>query len=123
MRLGFLRIRRRAEKTNSQFTGNRAEYPDTGAGDSCSQWKDGVCPPKDIAEVKNAYEIYEHLNALNLYSADDLLVVHGIMMRDLIEEAGMFRARPVGVVDQEGNNLYFGTLSVYALDSAMKLLD
>lgn len=60
---------------------------------------------------------------MNLYSADDLLVVHGIMMRDLIEEAGMFRARPVGVVDQEGNNLYFGTLSDYALDSPIKLLD
>ena len=60
---------------------------------------------------------------MNLYFADDLLVVHGIMMRDLIEEAGMFRARPVGVVDQEENNLYFGTLSDYALDSAMKLLD
>ena len=82
-----------------------------------------LAPPKDIAEVKNAYEIYEHLDALNPYSADDLLAAHGVMMRGLVEESGMFRTRPVGVVDQKGNILHFGTLPDYVPDSVMKLLD
>ncbi len=82
-----------------------------------------LAPPKDIAEVKNAYEIYEHLDSLNPYSADDLLAAHGVMMRGLVKEAGMFRTRSVGVVDQKGNILHFGTLPDYVPDSIMKLLD
>ena len=65
--------------------------------------KQVLAPPKDIAEVKNAYEIYEHLDQLNPYSVEDLLRAHGVMMRGLVEEAGEFRSRPVGVVDSEGN--------------------
>lgn len=40
-----------------------------------------LAPPKDIAEVKNAYEIYERLDELDPYSVDDLLTAHGIMTR------------------------------------------
>lgn len=61
-----------------------------------------LVPPKDIAEVKNAYEIYERLDELNPYSVDDLLTAHGIMTRGLVEESGMFRTQPVGVVYQGG---------------------
>ena len=35
--------------------------------------KQVLAPPKDIAEVKNAYEIYERLDELNPFSVDDLL--------------------------------------------------
>lgn len=72
-----------------------------------------IAPPKDIAEVKNAYEIYDHLAELDPYSMDDLLFAHRIMMRGLVQEAGEFRSRPVGVVDNEGNILHFGTLPPY----------
>ena len=65
-----------------------------------------LAPPKDIAEVKNAYEIYERLDELDPYSIDDLLIAHGIMTRWLVKESGMFRSRPVGVVDQKGNLLH-----------------
>lgn len=82
-----------------------------------------LAPPKDIAEVKNAYEIYERLDELDPYSVDDLLLAHGIMTRDLVEESGMFRTRPVGVVDQEGRVLHFGTLPQYVPDLVMELLD
>lgn len=82
-----------------------------------------LAPPKDIAEVKNAYEIYERLNELNPYSVDDLLTAHSIMTRDLIDESGMFRSRPVGVVDQSGNVLHFGTLPQYVPDLVMQLLE
>ena len=82
-----------------------------------------LAPPKDIAEVKNAYEIYERLDELNSYSVDDLLTAHGIMTRGLVEESGIFRTRPVGVVNQEGHVLHFGTLPQYVPDLVMGLLD
>lgn len=82
-----------------------------------------LAPPKDIAEVKNAYEIYERLDELDPYSVDDLLTAHGIMTRGLVEESGMFRTRPVGVVDSEGNVLHFGTLPQYVPALVMELLD
>lgn len=82
-----------------------------------------LAPPKDIAEVKNAYEIYERLDELDPYSVDDLLTAHGIMTRGLVEESGMFRTRPVGVVDNEGHILHFGTLPQYVPDLVMELLD
>lgn len=82
-----------------------------------------LAPPKDIAEVKNAYEIYERLNELDPYSVDDLLTAHSIMTRSLIEESGIFRTRPVGVVDNEGHVLRFGTLPQYIPNLVMELLD
>ena len=82
-----------------------------------------LAPPKDIAEVKNAYEVYERLDELDPYSVDDLLCAHGIMTRGLIEESGMFRTRPVGVVDSEGHVLHFGTLPQYVPDLVMELLE
>lgn len=82
-----------------------------------------LAPPKDIAEVKNAYEIYERLDELDPYSVDDLLTAHSIMTRGLVEESGMFRTRPVGVVDSEGHVLHFGTLPQYVPDLVMELLD
>lgn len=72
-----------------------------------------LAPSKDIAEVKNAYEIYDHLAELNPYSIDDLLLAHRTMMQGLVHEAGEFRSRPVGVVDNQGNVLHFGTLPQY----------
>ena len=82
-----------------------------------------LAPPKDIAEVKNAYEIYERLPQLNPYSIDDLLAAHKIMTRDLVQESGMFRSKPVGVVDQQGNTLHFGTLPAYVPQLVEDLID
>lgn len=45
------------------------------------------------------------------------------MMRGLVEETGMFRTRPVGVVDSERNILHFGTLPSYVPDLVLELLD
>ena len=82
-----------------------------------------LAPPKDIAEVKNAYEIYERLDELDPYSVDDLLTAHGIMVRGLVVESGMFRTRPVGVVNQDGQVVHLGTLPQYVPDSVMELFD
>lgn len=82
-----------------------------------------VAPPKDIAEVKNAYEIYEIMDSLDPYSVDDLLRAHGVMTKGLIEESGCFPSRPVGVVDKQGNILHFGTLPDYVPGLVVELLD
>jgi len=82
-----------------------------------------IAPPKDIAEVKNAYEIYDRMTDMNPYSMDDLLSAHGIMMRGLDDEAGQFRSKAVGVVNQAGKILHFGTLPKYVPDLTLQLLD
>ena len=82
-----------------------------------------LAPPKDIAEVKNAYEIYERLDELDPYSVYDLLTAHGIMTRGLVNESGMFRTRPVGVVNQDGQVVHLGTLPQYVPDSVTELLN
>lgn len=82
-----------------------------------------IAPPKDIAEVQNAYEIYDNMDKLNPYSIDDLLKAHSVMERGLLNEAGEFRSRPVVVADSEGNTLHFGTLPQYVPKLVQELLE
>lgn len=82
-----------------------------------------LAPPKDIVEVKNAYEIYKRLDELDPFSVDDLLTAHGIITRGLVDKSGVFRSKPVGVVDQEGHVLHFRTLPQYVPNLVMELLD
>ncbi len=60
---------------------------------------------KEIQEVKNAYAAYEKLADINPYSIDELLEVHGIMTKYLVEEAGVFRSGEEGVFS--GNKCIF----------------
>lgn len=82
-----------------------------------------IAPPKDIAEVQNAYEIYDIMDKLNPFSIGDLLKAHSIMVKGLVGEAGEFRSRPVGVVDGNGNVLHFGTLPQYVPGLVHELLE
>ena len=82
-----------------------------------------LAPPKVIREVENAYEIYERLDELNPYSMEDLLYSHGIMTRDLVKESGVFRSRPVGIADIDGNILHLGAFPQYVPSLVMELLD
>lgn len=82
-----------------------------------------LAPPKDIAEVQNAYEIYDRLDELDPFSVDDLLLAHSVMARGLVAEAGEFRSGAVGVVDSKGNILHFGTLPAYVPEAVADLLD
>lgn len=82
-----------------------------------------IAPPKDIAEVKNAYEIYEHMENINPYDENSLLKAHGVMMKGLIEEAGMFRTKNIGVVNKDGEILHFGTLPQYVPKLINELLE
>ena len=56
-----------------------------------------VAPQNEITEVKNAYEAYKLLDEIDPFSIADMLKVHGVMMKDLIPEAGRFRTKAVGV--------------------------
>ena len=58
-----------------------------------------LAPPQDIREVKNAYEAYQQLSRMDPYSIEDLLEAHKYMMETLIDEAGIFRSKGVGVYD------------------------
>lgn len=82
-----------------------------------------LAPPRDIKEVKNAYEIYDRINELDPYDVDDLLTAHGILTDGLQEESGCFRSGSVGVVDSDGKILHFGTLPQYIPDLVFALLE
>ena len=52
---------------------------------------------KEIQEVKNAYEAYEHLSEINPYDIEHLKRFHGVMTKYLVEESGKFRSGEEGV--------------------------
>ena len=70
-----------------------------------------IAPLRDIAEVKNAYTVYETMEELDPYSVDSLLAAHGTMMHGLIEEAGLFRSGAMGVADNKGRSFVRETCS------------
>jgi Fic family protein len=54
----------------------------------------------EIKEVKNAYEAYDRILTLDPYKPEDFLKAHKLMTDGLIEEAGRFRSKDVGVFDE-----------------------
>ena len=81
-----------------------------------------LAPPKDIAEVKNAYEIYENMHRLRSGLEEDLLAAHKIMLRGLVADAGEYRSIPVGVVNRQNQIIHFGTLPAYVPEAMENLL-
>lgn len=57
--------------------------------------------PREIQEVRNAFECYDLIPSTDPYSIDDLLKIHGIMMRYLVDDAGKFRSSGVGIFSEE----------------------
>lgn len=56
-----------------------------------------IGPAKEIQEVKNAFAAYDQIDAIDPYSLDDLLRLHGVMTRLTVEESGVFRSGAEGV--------------------------
>lgn len=52
---------------------------------------------RETQEVKNAFDCYDRLSDIDPYDMDDLLSVHGTMMRYLLDDAGRFRITGVGI--------------------------
>ncbi|MEM8521205.1 Fic family protein [Flavobacterium sp. PL12] len=57
-----------------------------------------VGPQKDIIEVLNALEVYKNLDDLKYNTEKDFLKAHKMLMSDLIENAGKYRTKGVGIV-------------------------
>lgn len=72
-----------------------------------------LAPPVEIREVKNAYEAYEQLQKLDMYSIKDLLKAHKLMTEGLVKEAGVFRSKNAGVYDHNHNLIHAGTPANY----------
>ena len=79
-------------------------------------------PPKDIQEVRNAFEAYERMIALDPFSIDDLLLAHRLMMRELIPDAGTFRNSNAGVF-QGDQLIHVGTPAAYVPEVMAQLFD
>ena len=56
---------------------------------------------KEIQEVKNAYDAYEHILEIDPYNIRQLKKYHGIMTKCLAEESGEFRSGEEGVFQGE----------------------
>ena len=57
--------------------------------------------PDEIQEVKNAIEAYRLMPELDAFKEKDLLKAHGLMMKDLVRNAGHYRQEGVGVFNGE----------------------
>lgn len=58
-----------------------------------------IAPERQILEVKNAIKTYGLYSSLDPFSIEDLLRAHRTMMCGLIDDAGIFRKKGVGVFD------------------------
>ena len=54
-------------------------------------------PPREIREVQNALAAYSRLSEYNPLAIEQFRRAHGVMMEGLLESAGRFRAKNVGV--------------------------
>ena len=62
--------------------------------------------PDEIQEVKNAIEAYRLMPQLDAFKEKDMLKTHGLMMSQLVRNAGHYRQEGVGVFDGNGNCLH-----------------
>ena len=62
--------------------------------------------PDEIQEVKNAIEAYRLMPQLDAFKEKDMLKAHGLMMSQLVRNAGHYRQEGVGVFDGNGNCLH-----------------
>jgi Fic family protein/predicted transcriptional regulator len=59
--------------------------------------------PREIQEVKNAFAAYEAMPSWKPSTAKDLLSAHQLLMEGLVDDAGKFRTRSVGIA--KGNRI------------------
>lgn len=56
-----------------------------------------LAPKKQIIEVKNALDLYDHLAEINPNREQDLLKSHKILLNQLIDKPGQYRTKGVGI--------------------------
>ncbi len=57
-----------------------------------------IGPEKDIREVLNALEVYDKIGSFSPFSISSFRKAHKILMKGLVEDAGRFRTKSVGIV-------------------------
>ncbi len=65
-----------------------------------------IAPPREIQEVRNAIAAYERLSGWNPERETDLRKANGILMRDLMVDAGTYRKGGVGVLGPGGEIIH-----------------
>ena len=66
-----------------------------------------IAPPNEIIEVMNAYDAYLRMDEYDPYEASSFLKAHGILTKQLINDAGRYRSTDVAVYDR-GNIVHVG---------------
>ena len=61
-----------------------------------------IAPVKEVQEVKNAIQAYEHCMSFNPYQTEDLLAAHKLMTIGLVNNPGHFRRGSVCIAGKEG---------------------
>ncbi len=74
----------------------------------------------EVQEVKNAIEVYNHINEYNYKSENDLLKVHSLMMRYFDEDNGKYRNHGEGV--KRNKEIIYMAPSSILVPSLMKSL-
>ncbi|AWY21111.1 Fic family protein [Moraxella bovis] len=64
--------------------------------------------PKEIQEVKNAYDAYELIEKFDPFSIDNFLKAHQVLTYGLVNQSGQFRQSNVGIFDNGGNLIHMG---------------
>lgn len=58
-----------------------------------------IAPPKDIIEIKNAYNAYSRIEEYEVFNIESFLHAHKLLMDNLTDDAGDFRAKDVAIYD------------------------
>lgn len=69
--------------------------------------------PKEIREVKNAYDAYEEILTLDPYRQKDFLKAHRLLTAGIVNEAVKYRSRDIGIFDEIGNVVHMGARPQY----------
>lgn len=75
---------------------------------------------KEIQEVKNANELYEHINEYNWKNESDFLKAHTLMMKYFEDDNGYYRNHDEGV--KKGNEVIYTAPQSILVQSLMKSL-
>ncbi|OOH87400.1 cell filamentation protein Fic [Pasteurellaceae bacterium 15-036681] len=65
-------------------------------------------PPKEIQEVKNAYDAYEEILTYEPYSVSDFLKAHQLLTQTIVNQSGEFRSKDVGIYTSDGQLVHMG---------------
>ncbi len=82
-----------------------------------------IGPKEDIIAVQNANLAYKEIKNINPYEINDLLRIHGIMMKGLVEEAGQLRTGQVGVFNEQGKVIHLAPPAEFVPSQLEQLFD